>query len=64
MIDKTDFDGSGDIEFGEFLQLMRQRMRDTDTEEELVEAFKVFDRDGNGFITFSELRLVLRQIGE
>ena len=29
---------------------MARKMKDTDTEEELVEVFKVFDRDGNGFI--------------
>ena len=29
----------------EFLSLMARRMRDTDTEEELVEAFKVFFQD-------------------
>ena len=29
---------------------MARKMKDTNTEEELVEAFKVFDRDGNGFI--------------
>merc|ERR1711953_819431 len=57
-------DNSGSIEFGEFLQLMRRRMRDTDTEEELVEAFKVFDRDSNGLITVQELRMVMKQIGE
>jgi Ca2+-binding EF-hand superfamily protein len=28
-----------------------RKMKDTDTEEELVEAFKVFDRDGNGLIS-------------
>ena len=26
---------------------MARKMKDTDTEEELIEAFKVFDRDGN-----------------
>ena len=31
-------------------------MKDTDSEEELREAFKVFDKDGNGFISASELR--------
>ena len=36
--------------FPEFSSLMVRKMKDTDTEEELVEAFKVFDRDGNGFI--------------
>ena len=28
-----------------------RKMKDTDTEEELIEAFKVFDRDGNGLIS-------------
>ena len=27
---------------------MARKMKDTDTEEELFEAFKVFDKDGNG----------------
>ena len=57
-------DQSGSIEFSEFLQLMRRRMRDTDTEEEMVEAFKVFDLDGNGLISLNELVLVMKQIGE
>ena len=40
------------------------RMQDTDTEEELIEAFKVFDRDGNGFISAAELRHVMTNLGE
>ena len=39
-------------------------MQDTDTEEELIEAFKVFDRDGNGFISAAELRHVMTNLGE
>ena len=39
-------------------------MKDTDTEEELVEAFKVFDRDGNGFISAAELRHVMTNLGK
>jgi hypothetical protein len=38
----------GTIDFYEFLTLMAKKMKETDTEEELKEAFKVFDRDGNG----------------
>ena len=64
MIADIDQDQSGSIEFSEFLQLMKRRMRDTETEEELIEAFKVFDRDGNGLITADELRVVFKQIGE
>ncbi len=33
-------------------------MQDTDSEEELREAFKVFDKDGNGFISAAEVSLI------
>ena len=39
-------------------------MKDTDTEEELMEAFKVFDKDGNGYITALELSSVMNSLGE
>ena len=39
-------------------------MQDTDSEEELREAFKVFDKDGNGFISAAELRHVMTNLGE
>ena len=58
MINEVDADGNGTIDFPEFLSLMARKMKDTDTEEELIEAFKVFDRDGNGFISAAELRHV------
>ena len=45
MVDEVDEDGSGSIEFPEFLEMMAKKMKETDTEEELVEAFKVFDKD-------------------
>lgn len=44
--------------------MMARKMRDTDTTEELKEAFKVFDKDGNGFISASELRHVMKSLGE
>jgi len=31
-------------------------VQDSDSEEELREAFKVFDKDGNGFISAAEVR--------
>ena len=42
MINEVDADGNGTIDFPEFLSLMARKMKDTDTEEELIEAFKVF----------------------
>jgi len=52
------------IDFPEFLSLMARKMKDTDTEEELVEAFKVFDKNGSGFINAAELRHVMTNLGE
>jgi len=64
LFELLDIDGNGTIDFPEFLSLMARKMKDTDTEEELIEAFKVFDRDGNGFISAAELRHVMTNLGE
>jgi Ca2+-binding EF-hand superfamily protein len=38
--------------------------KDADHEEELREAFKVFDKDGNGFVSAAELKHVMTNLGE
>jgi calmodulin len=64
MINEVDADGNGTIDFPEFLTMMARKMKDTDSEEEIKEAFKVFDKDGNGFISAAELRHVMTNLGE
>ncbi|KAL4239135.1 hypothetical protein ACF0H5_003837 [Mactra antiquata] len=65
MITVVDADGSGSIEFPEFLTMMARRADDnTDTEEELKQAFAVFDKDKSGKISASELRHVMVNLGE
>ena len=59
-----DADGNGTIDFPEFCTLMARKMKDTDSEEELKEAFRVFDKDGNGFISAAELRHIMTNLGE
>ena len=53
-----DIDESGAIEFDEFICLMEERVKQREEADKQVfyEAFKVFDKDGNGLITADELR--------
>ena len=48
---KIDVDGGGAIDFNEFLELMEEKMRKLKQDEQIFEAFRVFDRDRNGYIT-------------
>jgi calmodulin len=64
MIDEVDCNKDGTVDFKEFLGLMARQMKDSETIDELIEAFKVFDRDGNGVITSYELRYVMTSAGE
>ncbi|XP_066336427.1 calmodulin-2/4-like isoform X3 [Miscanthus floridulus] len=66
MVDEVDADGSGAIDFQEFLTLLARQMREANgaDEDELREAFRVFDQDQNGFISRDELRHVLQNLGE
>ncbi|CAG8739483.1 22704_t:CDS:2, partial [Dentiscutata erythropus] len=64
MINEVDLDHNGTIDINEFLNMMNRKMKDTDAEEELKEAFKVFDKDSNGLISAAELKSVMSSIGE
>ncbi|SPP89695.1 calmodulin-related protein 97A-like [Drosophila guanche] len=64
LVNEVDIDGNGEIDFNEFCSMMSKQMRETDTEEEMREAFKIFDRDLDGFISPAELRFVMINLGE
>jgi calmodulin len=68
MIAEVDTDNNGTIDFNEFVNLMLRKKNDADEgadpEKELKEAFKIFDKDGNGFISAAELRHVMTNLGE
>ncbi|KAK7285125.1 hypothetical protein RJT34_19885 [Clitoria ternatea] len=64
MMNEADTDGNGTIEFVEFLNLMARKMKETDAEEELKDAFRLFDKDQDGYISPSELRSAMRTVGE
>merc|ERR1712198_374131 len=64
MILEVDVDGNGTIEFPEFLELMKMKAKEDDDAETIREAFKLFDRDQDGFITCKELKKVTTMLGE
>ncbi|XP_060592819.1 neo-calmodulin-like [Ruditapes philippinarum] len=64
MIREVDDDESGTIEFPEFLTMMVRKVKAPETQKELIDAFRVFDYDNNGFVSTLQLRHVLTSLGE
>jgi calmodulin len=56
--------GHGTIDFPEFLTMMSRKMKDTDSEAEIREAFLPFDHNGSGYISAEQLRHVMTNLGE
>ena len=54
MIKAADQDGSGTVEFQEFLEMICDTIEVSD--EEIEEAFKMFDRDNSGTINHNEVK--------
>ena len=52
------------MDFPEFLTMMSKQLASKDTADEIREAFRVFDKDGNGFISADELRHIMGNLGE
>jgi calmodulin len=44
--------------------MMDRLVKDTDSEKEIREAFRVPDKDSNGYISAAELRHVIADLGE
>lgn len=64
MINEIDTECTGTVDFPEFLALMCRPLRAPDSEQDIKEAFKVFDKDASGSISTQELRHVMTNLGE
>merc|ERR1712185_875269 len=64
MIADIDKDGNGTIEFDEFLAMMTAKMGERDSREEIMKAFRLFDDDETGKISFKNLKRVAKELGE
>ncbi|KFQ84910.1 Centrin-2, partial [Phoenicopterus ruber ruber] len=57
-------EGSGKLTFKSFLQVMTRKMVEPCPKKEILKAFKVFDCDGTGKISFENLKVVASEVGE
>jgi centrin-1 len=64
MIGDVDDDGSGTIEYPEFLKMMTFKILNRDPKEEILKAFKLFDDDNTKKISFRNLKRVAKELGE
>ncbi|KAJ4463006.1 putative Cell division control protein 31 [Paratrimastix pyriformis] len=64
MIADIDKDGTGTIDFNAFLEMMTTKMAEKDPREEILKAFRLFDDDDTGKISFKNLKRVAKELGE
>lgn len=64
MIQDVDKEGTGVIDFPEFLDMMTVKMAERDPREEMLKAFRLFDDDETGKISFRNLKRVAKELGE
>uniref|UniRef100_A0A8C3HDG1 EF-hand domain-containing protein n=1 Tax=Chrysemys picta bellii TaxID=8478 RepID=A0A8C3HDG1_CHRPI len=64
IVSEVDKEGSGKINFDSFLYAMTQKMSEPESREDILKAFKLFDDNGTGKISFQNLKRVAGEIGE
>ncbi|KAK9118820.1 hypothetical protein Scep_016913 [Stephania cephalantha] len=66
LLANIDFNNNGSIEFDELVSLILPDVNDEIliNQEQLLEVFRSFDRDGNGYITAAELAGAMAKMGQ
>ncbi|KAL9236927.1 hypothetical protein vseg_011539 [Gypsophila vaccaria] len=62
LMEAADVDGDGTIDYTEFITATMNRHR-LETEENLLKAFRYFDKDNSGYITTDELETAMKEYG-
>ncbi|CAN8268168.1 unnamed protein product [Cochlearia groenlandica] len=63
MMSDVDIFGSNGITFDDFLYIMAQNSSQESSSDELIEVFRVFDRDGDGLVSSLELGQGMKDMG-
>lgn len=64
MLVDLDADGSGAIDFGEWLSLMTKKVNDRDSRANINKIFSLYDDEKTGYISAKNLRRVADELGE
>merc|ERR1711959_876546 len=64
MIADVDDDGSGEIGYPEFLKMMTNKILNKDPKDDLLKAFRLFDDDETGFVTFKNVKRVAKETNQ
>ena len=64
MISDLDADGSGQIDFEEFIRLMTARISEKDSKDDIRKVFNLFDDEKTGYISIKNLRRIAKELGE
>merc|ERR1711862_1087567 len=64
MIADVDDDGSGEIGFPEFLKMMTNKILNKDPVDDMMKAFKLFDDDQTGSVSFKNLKRVAKETNQ
>ena len=56
MIRDADLNGNGVIELDEFIEMMTKQTRTLSSDDSIRQAFRVFDKNGDSFISRDEIR--------
>lgn len=59
MMQEVDPENEGETDFNGFMELMAKKMKEGEMDEELVEAFKTFDKSNKGYYTINEMKEVM-----
>jgi len=63
MLKDVDDDGNGTLDFVDFVAQMSKKMKDVESPAEILDAFKMFDKSGNGKISIEDLKNVMTKLG-
>ncbi|XP_059084241.1 neo-calmodulin-like [Tigriopus californicus] len=64
IMNEIDIDHNGKLDFSEFTMMMRDKLANEDMELEIKQAFRVFDRNGDGYISKIEFKHCMMHFGE